>query len=196
MVGLVGQGSSKGRLPVGEALPGRAVDEINGRRQARFLRPLNNEGNALGRMRAVQRRQDRGHSGLHAEGHSGETGVSKSGKPFARHRVRIGLERHLCTGGDADTLTQPRQDLNQLGGIEHGGRSAAEKDSPSLARGQPGLGHDAGGQRGLGQDRRGIVPHLRAGPEAHRVGVEVAVAASHATKRHVHVQGERTPGLS
>ena len=195
MVGLVGQGGAQGFLPVGKALPRRAVDEVNGRRQARFLRPLDDEGHPLGRMGAVESCEDLGDRRLHAEGDTRKTSVGQLRESLARHRVRIGLEGHLGTARNTDALAQARQYLGKLGSVEHRRGTSAKKDGLCLALGQPGVGHDASSQQSLGQDRRGIVPHLRARTEAHRVRVEVAVAAAHATKRHVHVQGERTVGL-
>ena len=152
VVGLVGQGGAQGRLPVGKALPGRAVDEVDGRRQARVLRPLHNEGHPLGHMGAIQGREDRGDRRLHAEGDTRKTRVGQLHESLACHRVGIGLEGHLGAGRDTDALTQARQDLGELGSIEHRRGASAKKDGLSLAFGQPRLGHDASSQRGLSQD--------------------------------------------
>ena len=69
------------------------------------------------------------------------------------------------------------------------------KTPSARARRQADLLHDTHRQIRLSQDRWRIIAYLRARPETHRVRIEVTVPAAHATKRHVHVQGERTVGL-
>ena len=135
VVGLVGQGGAQRRLPVGKALPWRAVDEINGRRQTHFLRPLDDEGHPLGRVRAVKRCEDRGDRRLHAEGDTRKARVGQLHKSLARHSVGIGLEGHLGTGRNTDALTQARQDLDELYSVEHRRSTPTKKDGPRLTLG-------------------------------------------------------------
>ena len=142
MVGLVRQGSTQGCCPVRQALPGGSVDKIHRGRQARFLRPLHDEGNPLGRMRAIQGREDLRHGRLHAERHSSKPSVSQLRESITRHRVGVSLEGHLRARRNTDAFTQAHEDLGQLIDIQYRRSTATEKHRPRLARGEPGLGHD------------------------------------------------------
>ena len=135
VVGLVGQGEAQRRLPVGEALPWRSVDEVNGRRQARVLRPLDDEGHPLGSVGTVESLEDRRDRGLHAERDTRKTRVSQLHQPLACHRVGIGLEGHLSAGRNANALTQTRQDLGELGSVKHRRSASTKKDGPRLTLG-------------------------------------------------------------
>ena len=195
MVRLVRQGGTQGCLPVRQALPGGSVDKIHRGRQARFLRPLNDEGNPLGRMRAIQGREDLRHSRLHAKGHSSKPSVSQLRESITRHRVGVSFEGHLRTRRNTDAFTQACEDLGQLIDIQHRRSTATEKYRPRLARGEPRLGHDPRRQSSLGKNGGRVVPHLRARTETDRVRVEVAIPTAHATKRDVHIQGEGTTAI-
>ena len=115
---------------------------------------------------------------------------------LARHGVWVSFERHLSAGCNPDALTKARQNVDQLGRIQHRRCTTAEKHRLRAARRQAGLLHDTHRQIRLSQDRRRIVAYLRARPETHRVRIEITVPAAHATKRHVHVQGQRATTIS
>ncbi len=142
MVGLVGQGGAAGCLPVGEALPWRAVDGVSGRRQAHFPSPLDDEAaQAWVPVRVVR---ISGTAGCMPK----DTRVERRPAAPSRHRVGISLEvplrrararpvRVSASSAVVSIVEVPRQRRSQPAG------------SPESAR--------RGGQRAR-QDRRGIVP--------------------------------------
>ena len=96
---------------------------------------MDDEGHPLRSVGAVESLEDRGDRRLHAERDTRKTRVGQLHQPLARHRVGIGLKGHLCTGRDADAITQTRHDLGELGGVKHRRSASAKKDGPRLALG-------------------------------------------------------------
>ncbi len=188
MVGVGGQGVLDGGAPVVERFGRGAVDQVEADRgEAGLAGPAHGVQGAARGVGALQHPQHVRRRGLHAEGDAGEPGLDEGSQRGGRHRVGVGLGRHLGVRVEAEVLAEPGQDPALFRRFEQGWRAPAEED-----RGERGwVAQHAAGQRDLPGHRLevGLPGRPRRGPELGRgVGVEVAVAAAGRAEGHVHVR--------
>ena len=73
----------------------RPVDEVEAHLESGILRPLHDERNPLGVVRALERCEDVRYSGLHAEGDPGESGSLERSQVVRVDGVGVRLGRDL-----------------------------------------------------------------------------------------------------
>ena len=189
MVGLARQRRLERGAPVGEALPRRAVDEVEADLvEPGLTRPGHRLGHPSGVVGALEDVEHVRHGGLHAEGDPGEAEPPEALEVGRRDGVGVGLRRHLGVCLQTELRLDRGEHAAQVVRAEQRGGAATDEDGRDgwrlLAQHLACAPHLA--DRRLRVRRaRDTVAELVGG-----VGVEVAVAAPHRAVGHVDVEGE------
>ena len=194
MVGLQRHRRIEAGPPVVQALPRRAVDQVEAQLvEPRPPSPPDDIGESFRVVRPVENPQHVGHGRLHPERDPVDPALAQGRQRARIHAVRVGLGRDLRVRPQPELVTHRLHDPHQVGRRQQGRGSAAEEHRghrhvavPQHPTRLPDL-----------RDRRVRVRRprrTRRGAElARRVGVEVAVTTAHRAERHVHVDAERHP---
>ena len=189
VVGLERERSIQRSLPIGEGLPGGAVDQVDTNLEARALRRCNRCADVLGPVRAVQRRQHMRHGRLHADREPGDSGVGERARNLIRHRVGVRLDCDLGALTDPEGVDGRFEHPCEIARRKKCRRASAEEDRVHRAQ-RSRIAQNPLRERDLRPERVGVIVLTGAAQLAGGIGVEVAVAAPHTAERDVQIRRE------
>ena len=190
MIRMLSERALEGTLPLAQRLAGSSVDEIEAHVEPGLPRPLHHPRDAIGIVRALERRKYLRHRGLHTERDAGEARVRESAEIVGVDGIRVRLGRHLSAIRQTPSFTNRAEHPHQVCGGQQRRSAATEEHRRHGAVRESRARHHRQSKLDLGNRLARVIGACRPAQLFGGEGVVVAVPAAHPAERNVNIDTE------